>query len=86
MSSRVFCLAGLLAVSALACAGREGTETTAKHAKHLPGDGRPIELAPVVFAAHTVQTPQELAPVLCGPEADSLPPACEAMASHPQQF
>jgi len=79
MSSRVVGLAALLALSALACAGREGVETTAKRLRRE----RPIEVAPVVFASNTTQ---ELAPVLCGPEENALPPACEAMASHPQQF
>jgi hypothetical protein len=80
MSSRLVVLAALLSVSALACAGREGTETST--AKQVRRD-RPIELAPVIFAGNATQ---ELAPVVCGPEEDSLPPACEAMASHPQQF
>ena len=76
MSSRVVWLAAVLASSALACAGREGT------AKRVVKE-QPIELAPIVFAANTTE---EIAPVLCGPDQDELPPACEAMASHPQQF
>jgi len=79
MSSRVAWLAALLGVSALACAGRENTETTAKRV----AKERPVELAPVIFASNTTQ---ELTPILCGPEENELPPACEAMASHPQQF
>lgn len=42
----------------------------------------PIEVAPVLIPGG----PEELPPVLCGPEADDLPATCDAMASHPQQF
>lgn len=79
MSSRLACLAALLATSALACAGREGTDAAVSRVRKE----RPIELAPVVFAGNTTE---EVAPIVCGPDEDELPPACEAMASHPQQF
>ncbi len=64
-----------LASLALACAGKQATEGSA-------AAERPVELAPVRIGNVAVDLP----PVLCGPEDDDLPAACDAMASHPQQF
>lgn len=64
-----------LASLALACAGKQAAEGSA-------AAERPVELAPVLIGNVAVDLP----PVLCGPEDDALPPACDAMASHPQQF
>jgi hypothetical protein len=73
----VFRRLALLTVTtlALACAGRRGVDAKQTQAQH------PIDIAPQMIGGAV-----DLPPILCGPEDDDLPAACEAMASHPQQF